>query len=341
MSNNKTDILLVESLFSKSIEDKKIPDTQADNIVRLSGDASTRKYYRVSTDKGSYVACLGDPQKKKDARSTFLELQEVLDTSGVSVPSVHDFNLRKGYILQEDLGDVTLLKKLSTLEGIAEEFIVYKEVLEELIKIHNITSGKCEAFNISFDLEKLMSEVEFSVNCFIKNLMGYKISKRDKDALIEGYTHICKKLDTDHKVFTHRDYHSRNIMIKDDKVAVIDFQDARMGIPQYDLVSLLDDCYYNISQSNKHNLMRYYFDTFPPIKNWQSNFDKFHELYDYTRIQRTFKALGSFSYIYGTRKDERYLKYIGYGFEKLRKTLIRFPELKDLRIAMSKIYYEY
>ena len=142
-------------------------------------------------------------------------------------------------------------------------------------------------------------------------------------------------------VVCHRDYHSRNIMVVNEEVVVIDFQDARMGLPQYDLVSLLEDCYYKVSRDNKHDLKMIYWDNFLQKNCPQESKEEYLRLYDLMTIQRTFKALGSFAYIYKNRNDIRYLKYIGYAFENLRDVLFRYDEFRDLRVCLSEIYYEY
>jgi aminoglycoside/choline kinase family phosphotransferase len=114
-----------------------------------------------------------------------------------------------------------------------------------------------------------------------------------------------------------------------------------MGIPQYDLVSLLEDCYYKISRQNKHTLKHLYWSEFLEKKFIQNSFEEFSILYDKMAIQRTYKALGSFAYIFRLRGDVRYLKYIGYAFEKLRDILFRYKQYNDLRVVLSEIYYDY
>jgi hypothetical protein len=120
-------------------------------------------------------------------------------------------------------------------------------------------------------------------------------------------------------------------MIKDNEKIIIDFQDARMGIPQYDLVSLLEDCYYKVNGENKVKLIKYYYENLPESVHGQKDFSHFMELYCDMLVQRVFKALGSFAYIYKTRKDERYLKYIGFGMEKLRTTFLKHKKYDKIR----------
>ena len=140
-------------------------------------------------------------------------------------------------------------------------------------------------------------------------------------------------------VITHRDFHSRNIMVQGDQFIFIDFQDARWGIPQYDLVSLLEDCYYELDDKNRETLKRYYYDNLDPAIHGQKNFQEFLCLYEDMTIQRVFKAVGSFCYIYNWRKDERYLKYIGFAMEKIRKVMMDNPKYIDLKKKLFQHYY--
>ena len=72
----------------------------------------------------------------------------------------------------------------------------------------------------------------------------------------------------------------------------------------------------------------------------QTSYETFLRLYDLMTIQRVFKAVGSFAYIYNWRRDMRYIKYIGYGMEKVRTVLMKYPEFDELRFCMNRIYYE-
>jgi aminoglycoside/choline kinase family phosphotransferase len=141
-------------------------------------------------------------------------------------------------------------------------------------------------------------------------------------------------------VLTHRDFHSRNIMVKNDELIIIDFQDARWGIPQYDLVSLLEDCYYELDSTVKENLKKYYYNALESVVKDQGSFEEFCSLYDDMAIQRVFKAIGSFAYIYNKRSDVRYLKYIGFAMEKLKRIMLKSPKYDILRKSIFKFYYD-
>jgi aminoglycoside/choline kinase family phosphotransferase len=128
-------------------------------------------------------------------------------------------------------------------------------------------------------------------------------------------------------------------MIKNGEQVVIDFQDARMGTPLYDFVSLLEDCYYQIDQTNKEKLIQYYYNEFFKKFDSKKSFSEFMYLYDMMAIQRIFKAIGSFAYIYADRKDLRYVKYIGYAFEKVRVIMFSHDDFLKERKILSSLYY--
>lgn len=329
--------LFIEELFFRSR--KKIPDQSKIKLIdKLTGDASTRRYYRIFTEENSYVVCLDNPTENKNK---FIEVQSFLDSNNVSVPKVYDKDLKKGYILEEDLGDVTLLNHLSAIDSKEEEFELYKNIIDNLIKIHSIDFKKIEEsnkFNESFDYEKLKFEMNFSIKYFVQILLGID-DQRKIDNLSNLFGPLCIRLAEKKRVLTHRDFHSRNIMIKKNELKIIDFQDARWGLPQYDLSSLLDDCYYDLSNDNREKLKKYYFENMKNLIG-QKDYEEFDDLYSDMAIQRVFKAVGSFAYIYEKRKDERYLKYIGFAMEKLKKYFFKSQKYNELRKDLFGIYYD-
>ena len=158
--------------------------------------------------------------------------------------------------------------------------------------------------------------------------------------ILNEFKPICQRLEKQSMVFTHRDFHSRNIMVREEEFILIDFQDARWGIPQYDLVSMLEDCYYEINSENKAQLISYYYENLGNEVHGQKDFEEFSSLYHDMSLQRVFKAIGSFSYIYETRKDVRYVKNIGFAMEKLKTILFQSDSYTALRQILFKYYYE-
>lgn len=338
MKPELSEVLFIKDLYQGSLDEKKSMLGELDKVDRLTGDASTRRYYRLFCDKGSYVVCLDNPIKE-DEEYSFLKMQKFLLGHKVRVPNILDFENTKGYLLEEDLGDVTLLNHLSEIDDLDIEYSYYTRCLDELLKMHKIPKENLKDIDLFFDYDKLMQEVDFTIKFFIQRFLNVEdpnISTKIK----QSYIDICKRLSNEKMVFTHRDYHSRNIMVKDNEFIVIDFQDARQGIPQYDLVSLLEDCYYCISAENKERLIQYYWKKLDKDIHGQLDFEYFMALYNDMALQRVFKAIGSFCFIYYQRDDHRYLKYIGYAMEKLKTIMMKDRRYDNLRKLILKSYYE-
>ncbi len=249
--------LYIEDLFSRSIEQSNLEDGKLVQVEKLTGDASTRRYYRIFTDTNSYVACIDNPTEK--GSNTFVKTQEFLENYKIRVPKIYDKKVDKGYILEEDLGNITFLNYLSHIENCEKEFEIYKEIIDMMMTIHRIPKEdvlKSEKFNLRFDQEKLNSEIKFTVDYFINSFLKLEDGELQSQILNE-FEAINKRIASYPMVLTHRDFHSRNVMVKNEDFVLIDFQDARMGLPQYDLVSLLEDCYYDLGENNRYRLIEY------------------------------------------------------------------------------------
>lgn len=341
MKPEQAERFFIEELFNKTQEREILKGEKLEEIDKLTGDASTRRYYRIFTSKDSYVVCLDNPYNDGFEKHPFLSVQQFLLQNNVLVPKILDHNLPRGYSLQEDLGNQTLLLQLSSLTSTDEEFRIYKTIVDQLLELHRISPDKVKnpnLFQLKFDYQKYMDETRFTFKYFM-NFFNKNLDEKLISELEQLFDPIMKRLAEQKMVITHRDFHSRNIMVKDDKFIFIDFQDARWGIPQYDLVSLLEDCYYNISEENRNILKRHYFDNLPVEIHGQKDYNQFLELYDDMLIQRVFKAVGSFCYIYNWRKDDRYLKYIGFAMEKIRKVMMNNPKYAELKKKLFQHYY--
>lgn len=327
----QSELFLIEELTSKAMREGKIPEEKITGVRKLTGDASTRRYFRVYTSENTYVACLATPGEEN-----FSQMQKILKDAGVRVPEVYQVSIGRGFFLEEDLSDETFLKMLSLTETCAEQFSHYKDAIDQVALIHELDVDRASApyQTLHFDETKLMQEVRMTLDYF----MGHYLKCEDSLAVKEVeklFREIVLKVAALPKVVCHRDYHSRNLMVKDNKLVVIDFQDARQGPRQYDLASLVDDCYFKLEASSKEELKKYYFERCE----LKGSYEEFLLQYDLVAIQRLFKAIGSFSYIYESRGDVRYLKYIGYAFENMRIKLMGLSEYRKRTLILSDIYY--
>lgn len=287
--------------------------TQDFECLKLAGDASTRKYYRVVYGDQSLVLMSWEPFKETE-NYPFLNVQNHFAKMDVRVPKVNSVSPELGIVLLEDLGDLTLERKFWENQNQQAAMPFYEQSVDELIKIHFLASKPVTPASIcqqiAFDTAKFMWEMNYAREHFLDNLGQVKLSDKDQKALQAEFLQICETLDREPKFVCHRDYHSRNLMLKLGRIYVIDFQDARLGPLQYDLVSLLHDSYVNLSQESIQSLKDDYKAKARKVCERDPILGNFEEIFQIQLIQRCFKACGSFASFFNARNDTRYLKYI-------------------------------
>ena len=328
------------------------------SVRRLPGDASSRKYYRVNTQtegEGSYIVMRMEPFSELREQLPFLAVQRHLVAAGVDVPKVFDADPERGFILLEDLGDVTMLRRLQAVSHEDPERYAYERVIDSLVDLQVKASpqqlpSEIEAYRLRFDREKLMWEVGFTFEHFYDLYLKRSIPDSHRKTMFEGFGEICELLANEPTVLTHRDFHSRNVMILGDgshhkgispgeRVVMIDFQDARMGPKQYDLASLLKDSYYQLEDAQVSRLIDYYIARYEAVSGERLDHAHFRSMFDLMHVQRNFKAIVSFASFLNKRADATYLKFIGNTFENIRRTLLRYPRYSELRELLFHYYY--
>ena len=298
-------------------------------VIPLAGDASSRRYYRVVHQQETAVLMSWEPFNP--TRYPFLSVLQHFKKNKVRTPEVLGMAPELGFVLLEDLGDLTLERKFWENQNPETSLKYYRQAIDELIKMHFMATNdrsECTAFEISFDTEKLLWELNYGRQHLLEKICQWKPSEKLSDEVQSAFTSIAERLHQEPKYIAHRDYHSRNIMIKYDEARVIDFQDARMGPVQYDLVSLLKDSYVDMSDEMADALLADYLDKAKPYLPGKFSKEHFFEIYELQSIQRCFKACGSFSSFLNLRDDRRYLKYIHHTLKRVLKSLSQFPEYK-------------
>lgn len=338
----QSDALLTIVGYSLRMSDFKdfldpLIDTAQYTVTPLAGDASSRRYYRVIANKASWVLMEWEPFEKI-GDFPFLSVQKYFNEWKVRVPEIIDYSKEKGLFLLEDLGDLTLERRFWEFQNQEVVLPFYEKALDELIKIHSLlfedTSEKvCTAYHLEFDVDKLKWEMNYAKKYLIKELLQIKLSSAYEKELEEEFEEICSELYSSPQVICHRDFHSRNVMLLFNEAVIIDFQDARLGPPSYDLVSLFNDSYVNLNQSSIDQLMNYYVTNFPHFNRLGLSQYQWQHYYNIQSIQRCFKACGSFASFKVTRDDNRYLDYISPTLNSVKKLLNQSefcPRLGDL-----------
>lgn len=323
-----TPVLPTEVLefIGKSLETKDF------EVIQLAGDASSRRYFRIVQGETSYVLMVWDPFID-DNHYPFLNVLNHFAKHDVHVPNVVAKAPALGVVLLEDLGDLTLERKFWENQNQSGAIPFYKQAIDEIVKIHypasTDTSSDCVAFGVAFNVEKLLWEMNYGREHLIEKFARVQLAPSVRKSIDGIFLDICETLDREPKHICHRDYHSRNLMLKLGKMRVIDFQDARMGPIQYDLVSLVHDSYVDMNEETRQEILDYYMAASKEFLKKPISRDEFYHVFRVQMIQRCFKACGSFSSFYNTREDQRYLKYLAPTIAKVALTLQDFPQYAD------------
>lgn len=297
--------------ISKFVSDQVgTPDFEC---LQLAGDASTRKYYRIVFENQSRVLMSWEPFEGP-ATYPFLNVQAHFGRVDVRVPKVEGLSPALGVVLLEDLGDLTLERKFWENQNQSLALPYYGQAVDEMIKIHFLASKPTNPASvcqkIEFDTAKFMWEMNYAREHFLEKVGGIKLTDADQKKLQTEFLDICETLHQQPKFVCHRDYHSRNLMLKLGRIYVIDFQDARLGPIQYDLVSLVHDSYVRLSPESIQHIKNDYVEKAKAVGPKGVIRPDFEDMFKLQIIQRCFKACGSFTSFFNMRNDTRYLKYV-------------------------------
>ena len=194
-------------------------------------------------------------------------------------------------------------------------------------------------YGIAFDVEKLTWELQFFTKHFLEAYRGAQISPASREALAAEYAAIVEELASEPRVLCHRDYHSRNLMLHDGSLYIIDFQDARMGPDTYDLVSLLRDSYVDFTEPQVDELIAFFLalrSGRPGISSSATSQQEFRRRFDLMALQRNLKALGTFGFQTTSRRNTVYIQYIPRTLNSARANLLRYPRFARLRELLAE-----
>jgi len=309
-------------------------------VVPLTGDASDRRYFRILLNDGDSVVLALHAGPIDFATLPFANVGELLAKIPLPVPAILGHSDEDGLIALEDLGDVTLQAHLGAATP-GEHAALYREAvaLVELLQRRgrDLRDEGYLPYKIAFDVEKLTWELDFFARHFVQAYRGISLSPAEREALADEWRAIVEELASERRVLCHRDYHSRNLMLKDGRLHIIDFQDARMGPDTYDLVSLLRDSYVDLTDRELDELIAY----FLALKQgsdasgaWPTS-DEFRRRFDLMALQRNLKALGTFGYQTTTRGNPVYIQYIPRTLRYARTNLQKYPRFARLRDILS------
>jgi aminoglycoside/choline kinase family phosphotransferase len=323
-------------------------------IVPLPGDASNRRYFRLNLrgERDSVILMqLAAPEAFKQSEEAvtgtstitelpFINILDHLAKADIPVPSLYYYDADGGLLYLEDFGDLTLLQAYQHEPGEVRQAL-YRDAIEILAQIQLRASAhhpRCVAFQRAFDVPLLMWEFDHFIEYGIEARRG-PLPTGDRDAIRNEFQHISELLASQPKVFTHRDYHSRNLMVRSSesrsRLGVIDFQDGLLGPSTYDLASLLRDAYVALEEPFIEDLLAYYRERMI-MQGWPTpERQELRKLFDLTSIQRNLKAAGRFVYIDRVKHNSTFLADIPRTLGYVRGNLMKYPELAGLRKRLT------
>jgi aminoglycoside/choline kinase family phosphotransferase len=304
-------------------------------VVPLTGDASDRRYFRVLLKDARPIVLALHAGPIDYASMPFVSIAKLLSEVPVPVPKILHYSDPLGVLGLEDLGDVTLQAHLGAATA-SEHEALYRQAVGFIVKMQQrgeaLRSDAYPPYRIAFDVEKLTWELEFFVKHYLLAYKGAAISADQRDALREEWSAIVEELAAEPRVLCHRDYHSRNLMLHDESLYIIDFQDARMGPDTYDLVSLLRDSYVDLSSQHVDGLIAY----FLAHKGGSApDEDEFRRRFDLMALQRNLKALGTFGYMTTSRNNTVYIQYMPRTIAYVRANLAKYPRFGRLQALLD------
>jgi aminoglycoside/choline kinase family phosphotransferase len=309
---------------------------QDPKVVPLTGDASDRRYFRVLLrDEPSQVLALHPGPVAFDA-VPFVNVARLLSAMPLPVPRILACSDPLGIMALEDLGDLTLQAHVGAATT-AEHEALYRQAVTFINTLQRrgreLASPEYVPYGVSFDVEKLTWELQFFTRHFLEAYRGAALTDAARHALGEEYASIVKELASEPPVLCHRDYHSRNLMLYQGSLHIIDFQDARMGPDTYDLASLLRDSYVDFNDQQVDALIAF----FLAQRGGSKEDDRdYRRRFDLMALQRNLKALGTFGFQTTNRGNTVYIQYIPRTLNYARANLARYERFGRLRELLAE-----
>jgi aminoglycoside/choline kinase family phosphotransferase len=299
------------------------------SLEPASADASFRRYFRVTLPDRSLIAMDAPPQHE-DCRP-FLHVAELFRDAGVNVPRVHARELKLGFLLLDDLGSRLYLDDL--LHDSAHR--LYLDAIDSLVRIQ-LASRENEL--PEYDRALLTRELRLFPDWYIARKLGITLSGSQQQTLENIFSIILENNLAQPRVYVHRDYHSRNLMVCEDNPGILDFQDAVYGPITYDLVSLFKDAYISWPEEKVLDwVIRYWEKARAAGLPVNRDFALFHRDFEWMGVQRHLKVLGIFARLYYRDGKDRYLSDMPLVMHYLRNACERYRELTPLLVLLDEL----
>jgi aminoglycoside/choline kinase family phosphotransferase len=320
-------------------------------LTLLHGDASARRYVRV---EGGFagaplVAMILAPEKARFSEEAmgreqpdelpFSNVQRYLAGLGIRVPEVVYASEPLGVVLLEDLGDLTVERRLKTAEA-GTQTDLYERAVDLLVELQAKTAAgteaDCIAFTRAFEFDLLRWELDHFLEYLIGADRNVTLSGTEKQVVDRAFDDLAGTIAAWPRGFVHRDFQSRNLMIKGGEMVLIDFQDCLLGPHVYDLAALLRDSYVRLDAALIDKLIDRYLAGCgregldrPPR---EILIDQFHRM----TLQRKLKDSGRFVFIDRVKKNPNFLPFIPASLRYVAAAFDHLPDLSPCREVLAR-----
>ena len=297
-------------------------------------DADFRRYFRATFADGNTVICMdAPPEKMRESVSNYLKVRDLF--SNLNVPTVLAKNLELGFIVLNDLGDVQYLKAMQLENTSAAHKALLLEAIDELIILQK-SSQPNQLPEYSRDI--LLREMNLFPEWFVAKELNSSLNFAQRQLWQQTMDTLLPVIEAQPKVYVHRDFIVRNLMLTPERPAVLDFQDALYGAITYDLVSLLRDAFIEWDEEFTLDLtIRYWEKARAAGLPVPAQFDVFYKWYEWMGVQRHLKVAGIFARLWHRDGKDKYRPEIPRFLNYLRRTSRRYEELAPLYALLLQL----
>ncbi|MFH1964279.1 MAG: phosphotransferase [Acidobacteriota bacterium] len=331
----------IQQRLMEFIRKELSPENGSYSVRKLLGDASSRQYYRYVAGSGESYIMAAYPEPFSAEHFSYREIYDLLRLIDVPVPEILKIDGSLGIVFQEDLGDESLQSTLAETPANMKK-ILLESAMDMIIKIQekgtNAFKPEYEGHKLAFDHEKLIWEFNFFNKHYLGNYRGVQYTSADR--INSEFEVIAEELSSLPRVLCHRDFHVRNIMVKNGIQYLIDFQDARWGPMVYDVASLLKDSL-TLNQETINSVLLYYREEISkcelPDQNQEGlEPEAFLRQFHLMSIQRLLKALGTYGYQVIVRDNFIYEQYMKGSLQRVALSLRELAEFPHIEYMIEK-----
>ncbi len=301
---------------------------QSFELSFAAADADFRRYFRATFADGSSVICMdAPPEKMRESVANYLKVRDLF--AHLNVPTVLAKDLEQGFVVLNDLGDVQYLKAMQLQpENLAAHKALLLEAIDTLIELQKASQPNKLP---EYDHEVLLREINLFPEWFVAKELGRELTFAQRKLWQQTVDVLLPEIEKQPKVYVHRDFIVRNLMLTKDRAGVLDFQDALYGAISYDLVSLLRDAFIEWDEEFVLDLViRYWEKARAANLPVPEQFDEFYRWFEWMGVQRHLKVAGIFARLWYRDGKDKYKPEIPRFLNYLRRTSRRYVELTPL-----------